>query len=95
MVAGGAAIALLGKSVRRAGRRGSTAVVIGLVTVFVMVGSQMAWTLRPYVVRPRSQEIQFLRNLEGSLYDAVRQSARSAMGIYDLDLERRDYRESP
>jgi len=35
-------------------------------------------------------------NLEGSLYDAVRQSARSSMGIYDSDVEyRRRDAESP
>jgi hypothetical protein len=53
-----------------------------LLTLFALVGSQMIWTLRPYVVRPRTQEIPFVRSLEGNFLDAVSTSARSMVGIY-------------
>lgn len=53
-----------------------------LLTLFALVGSQMIWTLRPYVVRPRSEEIPFVRSLEGNFLDSVSTSARSMMGIY-------------
>ena len=34
--------------------------------VFCMVGSQMAWTLRPYLVRPRTVSAPFVRGVEGT-----------------------------
>jgi hypothetical protein len=33
--------------------------------------------MRPYLVRPRTESVPFVRDLEGSLYDAVLGSARS------------------
>jgi hypothetical protein len=64
-------------------------VVLGvLLAVFAVVGSQMSWTLRPYLVRPRSESVPFLRDLEGSLWESLGQSLRSAQGIYDTESER-------
>lgn len=53
-----------------------------LLVIFSTVGTQMAWTLRPFVVRPRTEEVPFVRGLEGGFAEAVFQSMRSAQGIY-------------
>ncbi len=58
---------------------------MGLLTVFGLVGTQMAWTLRPFLLRPRTPDIMFVRSIEGSFIEAVTVSARSARGIYARD----------
>jgi len=50
--------------------------------VFILVGSQLGWSLRPYLVRPRAQNVVFVREVEGSLYDALLEAFDSARGIY-------------
>jgi hypothetical protein len=55
---------------------------IALLMVFAVVGTQMSWTLRPFLVRPRTPEAPFIRTLEGSFLEAVLTSSRSARGIY-------------
>lgn len=62
--------------------RGNTAAVAGLCIVFAMVGAQLSWALRPYLVRPRAPEVPFVRALEGSLFDSIAGASRSARGIY-------------
>jgi len=64
-------------------RRGT--VWFALVVLFALVGAQMSWVGRPYLVRPREQGTPFLRPVEGSLFDAVAGSSRSARGIYTRD----------
>ncbi len=56
--------------------------VAGLCCVFALVGAQLAWAMRPYLVRPRAPEVPFVRTVEGSLFDAVTTTLRSARGIY-------------
>ncbi len=82
-VGGGAAVVVLAGAVRRNGARDSLAVLLVLLTTLVLVGAQMSWTLRPYLVRPRTADAPFVRALEGSLFDAVLQTYRSAQGRYD------------
>lgn len=53
--------------------------------VFSLVGSQMAWTLRPFVLRPRTKQVPFIRDVEGGFMDAVQRSADSARGVYHRD----------
>jgi hypothetical protein len=65
--------------------RDATIVVGTFVMIFATVGAQVAWTLRPWLVRPRPPEVPFVRAVEGSLYDAVLGSTRSARGIYLRD----------
>jgi hypothetical protein len=55
---------------------------LGLCTVFALVGGQLAWSLRPYLVRPRAQDIVFVREVEGSLFDAIGTVIESAQGNY-------------
>lgn len=56
-----------------------------LLGTFCAVGGQMAWTLRPYLVRPRSVSVPFVRGIEGGFLDAVYTSADSARGLYHRD----------
>ena len=56
--------------------------VVGLCTVFALVGGQLAWSLRPYLVRPRAQDIVFVHDIEGSLLDSIETVIDSAQGNY-------------
>jgi hypothetical protein len=64
---------------------GRNAALLGLCVVFALVGGQLSWSLRPYLLRPRTPEVPFLRETEGSLLDAVTGAIRSARGIYTRD----------
>jgi hypothetical protein len=61
---------------------GTWPAIVGLCIVFVLVGGQLAWALRPYLVRPRAPDVVFVREVEGSLIDAVFENVRSSRGIY-------------
>lgn len=63
--------------------RGSA--IAGLCVVFALVGGQLSWALRPYLLRPRAPDVMFIRPVEGSLFDAITGAARSAQGIYRRD----------
>ena len=67
------------------GRRGGGAWAAGLafVGVFALVGAQTSWLLRPFLVRPRTTHVPFLRHLEGDLFHAAQTSVRSAAGAYE------------
>ena len=81
-VAGLVSLILLARGLAASEPARRAPVVLGLVGVLLMVGSQMAWTFRPYVVRPRTPEPPFLRSLEGSLYESVGQSWESSQGHF-------------
>ena len=59
--------------------------IVGLCTVFVLVGGQLSWALRPYLVRPRTPDVPFVREVEGSLFESVTGALQSARGIYSRD----------
>ena len=63
--------------------RGSS--IIGLCIVFALVGGQLSWALRPYLVRPRAQDVPFVREVSDTLFDAITGTLRSARGIYERD----------
>lgn len=73
------------QSLRR--RRGSGLLIATPIAllVFALVGSQMAWTFRPFVLRPRTAHVPFIREVEGGFLDAVSRSADSARGVYHRD----------
>ena len=81
-VAGAASAAMLASALRRTAAAHATSVLTTMLIVFALVGGQLAWTLRPYLVRPRTPEVPFVRDLEGSLADAVLETLRSARGDY-------------
>ncbi len=64
------------------GREGVIWTIGALFLVFALVGSQMSWTLRPYLLRPRTEEVPFVRQVEGSFLDSVFTSLSSANGRY-------------
>ncbi len=84
-IGGIAALAMVIRALSIEASKGWITAVIGLCLVFVMVGGQLSWALRPYLVRPRTPDIVFVREVEGSLFDAVVGAVRSARGIYDRD----------
>jgi len=62
---------------------GSRVVVAGTALLVVAtVGIQMTWTFRPYVLRPRTENVPFIRAVEGSFVDSVSTSYDSARGVY-------------
>lgn len=84
-LSGGAALLMLGQGIRSLIGVASTGRSVVLLAVFAVVGMQMSWTFRPYVVRPRAQTVPFVRSLDGSLVEALMNSARSARGDYSRD----------
>ena len=84
-IAGGAALHMICRGVALEAGPGWRTAVVGLCVVFSLVGGQLAWALRPYLMRPRGPEVVFLRDVEGGLFDSVSGALRSARGIYDRD----------
>jgi hypothetical protein len=80
-LAGLSASTVLFAGLSRAGTTG-TRVGLAFVAVFAVVGAQTSWLLRPFVVRPRTESVPFVRALEGDFAESVGMSARSAAGIY-------------
>lgn len=83
--AGTAALLMLGRGIRKLLGVASMGRSAMLVLVFAVVGMQMSWTFRPYVVRPRAQSVVFVRSLDGSLIESLMTSVRSAGGEYTRD----------
>ncbi len=52
---------------------------------FIMVGTQMAWTARPFLLRPKAPEPVFMRAQDSSFLESVGTSWRSAQGVYRSD----------
>lgn len=77
-VAGVAAARLTFRGLARAGEGGAR-VGLAVVALFALVGAQTSWILRPYVVRPRTEHVPFVRALEGDFLAAVATTARSAV----------------
>lgn len=92
VVAGVAAGRLLFSGLARGGSSG-TRVGLAFVAVFAVVGAQTSWILRPFVVRPRSEQVPFVRSLEGDFLGALGTTARSATGSYSARSVR-EYRAS-
>jgi len=79
-----AGLAALGVLIRGLGRsKHAFTTAIAFVAVFMAAAGQTGWILRPYLVRPQSEEVPFLREIEGGFADAVYRSSRSTAGIYD------------
>ncbi len=87
-IAGIAAAALLFSGLARATGPGLLAGV-AFVVVYAVVGAHTAWLLRPFVVRPQTADVPFVRGIEGDLMDAVHTTARSAAGDYAGSEQRR------
>lgn len=79
-VSGMVAVSLLWRGLR--GQAGGLWVLVGVLCAATAAGAQLSWTLRPYLVRPRTIEVPFVRALEGSFLEAVIMSYDSARGRY-------------
>jgi hypothetical protein len=66
--------------------RGATVVATAIAATFLVIAAQTSWILRPYLVRPRTRDVPFLRAPEGGFADSLARSSRSAAGIYDSTL---------
>src|SRR5258706_3919122 len=53
-----------------------------LICAFCVVATQVTWTLRPFLLRPRTLEVPFVRSIEGSFVDAALRSWESSLGRY-------------
>jgi len=82
-IAGLVGAQLLLRMLLRSSRRGLVALLLVLGSLGAVVGAQVSWSLRPFVVRPRTQVVPFVRGVEGDFFSSVFTSARSARGIYD------------
>lgn len=63
---------------------GRATAVAALCVVFALVGGQLSWALRPYLVRPASRDtdVVFVHPLEGSLVDAIADTLHSTRRGY-------------
>lgn len=75
----------LGRGLWRSFHQGFAWASLVLLATTSVVGAHMAWTLRPYLVRPRTLETPFVRDLEGGFLDALGTTSRSAQGLYDRE----------
>ena len=85
VAAGCAAAALLFRGLAAGGGAGRLAG-LAFVAVYGVVGGHTAWMLRPFVVRPRTVDVPFVRDREGDLLESVTRSTRSSMGVYDREI---------
>jgi hypothetical protein len=84
-VGGLAGLVFLIRGLSMSERRGRFSAALALLAVFGLAGAQMTWTLRPYLVRPKTLEVPFLRSVEGNLAEATLTAFDSARGIYRED----------
>ena len=101
-IAGLASLRMIVRALASEAASGWRTAVVGLCTVFALVGGQLAWALRPYLVRPREQNVVFVRGLEDSLVESILNVMQSAQGHYRLSAtrvpawpDRDDERDSP
>lgn len=86
-----AGLAALGVLLRGLGKgRHAMTTALAFVAVFLAAGGQTGWILRPYLVRPQTEDVPFLRAIEGGFADAVYRSSRSSLGIFDRASEQLD-----
>jgi hypothetical protein len=81
-IAGIPALLLLLRGLPRGVGHKRTAVFGVLLALLALVGTQMSWTLRPFLLRPRTVGVPFVRSIEGSFLESVRESLESARGVY-------------
>jgi hypothetical protein len=76
--AGIASLAIIARGLQRETGAGRTAAVLALIAVFGLVGGQLSWSLRPYLVHPACKTVPFVHPIQGSLFDSVLDTFDSA-----------------
>jgi hypothetical protein len=84
-IAGFASLHMVIKALATQGTKRWVSPLVGLCIIFTLVGGQLSWALRPYLVRPRAREVVFVRDIEGSLFDAIMTTSRSSRGKFFRD----------
>lgn len=87
LVGGGLGISVLIRGAWRAGKQGLFWVLGGLLSISLLVSSQLIWTSRPYLLRPGVEEVPFVRSIEGSFLDAVTGSLRAQVYSNEADVD--------
>jgi hypothetical protein len=77
-LAGLLGLGFFARALLRRGTLGAVPALVGTLALFAVVGGQMTWALRPFLVRPRTEDVPFTRPIEGGLVDAAVQSWRSS-----------------
>ena len=72
-----------------AGGRGRSLALVGSLGLLALATMQSGWMLRPFVVRPQSQDVVFLRGLEEDVFASLGATSKSSVGVYDSDFGRR------
>ncbi|MEM9695334.1 MAG: hypothetical protein AAGA56_22515, partial [Myxococcota bacterium] len=71
---------------RGLGASWSSAVALaGIGLVFLSALAQTSWISRPYLVRPQTVDVPFVRPLEGGFVEAIATSFQSRRGRYTRD----------
>lgn len=81
-VAGAASLPLLLGSLWSE-RRGRLSLIGAMSLLVVLGGTQISWLFRPYIVRPQTVEVPFLRGLDGTFAGSLGVTQRSARGLYE------------
>jgi hypothetical protein len=79
-IAGAAGLGLFARSLRDLETEVRRFLLVTALTTFGAVGMQGAWTLRPYVTRPKSPVV-LVRPIQGNFLDAAVTSVESALGL--------------
>jgi hypothetical protein len=72
---------LLWRGLRFESNQGLVALLV--VGAFGVCGLQMTWVFRPYLVRPKTVDVPFIRATEGNIIESIVKTQRSARGLYE------------
>jgi hypothetical protein len=81
-IAGAAGLPILGRALWGE-KKGRVFLILGMLVVVGLGGTHTAWLFRPYLVRPRTTSVPFMRQLDGNFVDSVERSQYSVRGMYD------------
>lgn len=73
---------LFTRGIQRQMDRAHRLVYITFMGVMAVVSMQLTWVMRPFFVRPQTDDVPFVRSLEGSFFESVATSVNSARGVY-------------
>ncbi len=72
------------------GGRGRWVALAGSLTLMAVASMQTGWLLRPFLVRPQSDDIVLFRAIEDDVFHSLGTTAMSSVGVYRYDLVREE-----
>lgn len=78
-VGGAAGYSLFFKGMNRRLERGHRVISVTLLCALALVGAQLSWVMRPYLVRPAEREVPVVRAIEGSFLGAVSRTTQTLL----------------